>query len=340
MSVDFDLSRLGRWLKGRLPNGRGILSVEKFPGGQSNPTYRLAIGDGQYVLRRKPFGALLKSAHAVDREFRLLSALHPTGYPVPRPIGLCEDDAVIGAMFYVMELVAGRTFWTGTLPSQSPQERGEIYRDMILTLARLHSVDYEAVGLGDFGRPGNFFERQVARWTKQYRAAQTDDIPEVERLIDWLPKTVPEQTRSSIMHGDYRIDNMIFASDRNEVAAVIDWELATIGDPLADFAYLMINWIMPVDGRAALLGTDFQATGIPSMEEAIEIYCRATNRPGLPDLHWYLAFNLFRAVGIIQGIKRRMLDGNASSEKAAESVATLIPLARAGWRQAQLAGAE
>jgi len=339
MTADLDLPKLAQWLECRLPGCSGTLSAEKFPGGQSNPTYRLTIGDGQYVLRRKPYGELLKSAHAVDREFGLLSALHPTGFPVPRPIGLCEADAVIGAMFYVMELVEGRTLWAGTLPSQTPRERGKIYRDMILTLARLHSIDYEAIGLGGFGRPGNFFERQVTRWTTQYRAAQTDDIPEIERLIDWLPKTVPEQSRSSIIHGDYRIDNLIFAPDRNEVAAVIDWELATIGDPLADFAYLMMSWILPADGRAGLFGTDFKTTGIPSMQAAIDIYCGATNRSTLPDLHWYFAFNLFRMVGIIQGIKRRMLDGNASNTQAAESVATLIPRAQAAWQQAQLAGA-
>jgi aminoglycoside phosphotransferase (APT) family kinase protein len=336
MTVDLDLSRLEQWLAPRVPGYRAPLTARKFPHGQSNPTYRLSTGDRHYVLRRKPFGELLPSAHAVDREYRVLSALHPLGFPVPRPIGLCEDLSVIGAMFYVMELVEGRTFWKGTLPDQRVQDRRAIYEDMILTLGRLHCVDFAAAGLSDFGRPGNYFERQVARWTRQYRASQTEDIPEVERLIEWLPGTVPEQTRTSIIHGDYRIDNLIFAPQLNRVAAVIDWELATIGDPLADFAYLMMNWVMPIDDRAGLLGTDFARTGIPSMEEAVSIYCQATGRNGVPDLHWYFAFNLFRLTAIVQGIKRRMLDGNASSANASETVAQLLPLARAAWEQAGL----
>lgn len=338
MSSDLNIAALEKWVAEHIPCFSGPLTAEKFPGGQSNPTYKLTTPSGRYVLRRKPFGNLLPSAHAVDREFRLLSALHPTGFPVPSPIGLCEDDAVIGSMFYVMEMMEGRTFWSGILPDQTSEDRGPIYRDMILTLARLHSVDHEAVGLGDYGKPGNYFERQVARWTKQYRASQTDDIPEVERLIEWLPEGVPEQTHTTIIHGDYRIDNLIYAPRENSVIAVIDWELATLGDPLADLAYMMMNWIMPIDERSGLLGTDFAQSGIPTMEEALAIYCEAAGRTNVPDLHWYFSFNLFRLTGIIQGIKQRMRDGNASSAEAEKTVAQLIPLARMAWQQAELTG--
>lgn len=338
MSGDLDLKQLETWLTAHLQGFPGLTAADKFPGGQSNPTYRLTTADASYVMRRKPFGPILPSAHAVDREFRFLAALHPTGFPVPRPIALCEDDAVIGAMFYVMEMVEGRTFWQGTLPELTANARGPIYRDMIETLGRLHRVDFEAAGLGDLARPGNYFERQVSRWTKQYRAAQTDDIPEVESLIAWLPKRLPEQTATSIIHGDYRIDNLIYAGAGNKVGAVIDWELATIGDPLADLAYLMMNWIMPIDGRSGLLGSDFRQSGIPSMDEALAIYCTAAGRDDVPDLHWYFAFNLFRLTAIVQGIKKRMLDGNASSAKAEQTVAQLHRLARGAWEQAQLTG--
>lgn len=338
MTSDLDINALEKWAADNIPGFSGPLTAGKFPGGQSNPTYKLTAASGRYVLRRKPFGELLPSAHAVDREFRLLSALHPKGFSVPHPIGLCDDDAVIGSMFYVMEMVEGRTFWRGILPDQTPEERGPIYRDMITTLARLHSVDYEDVGLSDYGRPGNYFERQVARWTKQYRASQTDDIPEIERLIEWLPKGVPEQTRTTIIHGDYRIDNLIYAPEQNKVIAVIDWELATLGDPLADLAYMMMNWIMPIDERSGLLGTDFVKSGIPTKEEALEIYCKAAGSNDVPDLHWYFAFNLFRLTGIIQGIKQRMLAGNASSAEAEKTVAQLVPLARMAWKQAERTG--
>jgi aminoglycoside phosphotransferase (APT) family kinase protein len=339
MSTDFDASALSEWLQGNLPGFAELLSVEKFPGGQSNPTYRLAAKSGAYVLRRKPFGQLLPSAHAIEREFKLLQAINPLGFTTPRPLALCEDPAVIGAMFYVMELVDGRSFWNGALPELHPAERRGVYRSMIGTLAKLHSIDPAAAGLGDFGRPGNYFARQVERWTKQYRAAQTEDIPEVESLIEWLPMTLPEQAGSSIIHGDYRIDNLIFARDQPHAIAVIDWELATIGDPLADIAYLLMAWVMPQDGRSGLSGIDFAGTGIPSLAEAAEIYCHAAGRTALPDLHWYFAYNLFRLTGIVQGVKKRLLDGNASSTNAGETIAQLIPLARAAWAQACLAGA-
>lgn len=334
---DLDAGRLAGWLRDAV--SAGLDTVEKFPGGQSNPTYRIGTSRGAFVLRRKPFGPLLPSAHAVDREYRLLSALHPTGFPVPRPIALCEDDGVIGAAFYLMELVEGRTFWDGTLPDVPQPDRRACYEAMIDTLAALHAIDPAAVGLGDFGPPGNYFERQVQRWTKQYRASQTDDIPEIERLIDWLPRTLPPQTRTSIIHGDYRIDNLIYAPDAPHVRAVLDWELTTIGDPLADFTYLAMNWAMPRDGRSGLAGADLEAEGLPPLDAMVDRYCAASQRDGLPDLHWYFAYNLFRLVGIVQGIKKRMADGNASSAEAAATVARLVPLAEAAWAEARKAGA-
>ncbi|BDW98536.1 phosphotransferase family protein [Maricaulis maris] len=337
---DIDLNRLEAWLKGEIEGLQGPLRLTKFPGGQSNPTYRLDAGGAAYVLRRKPFGPTLPSAHAVDREHRLIAALHPTGFPVARPLALCEDDSVIGSIFYVMELVDGRSLADGSLPGETPRARGEMYRALTTALAALHSVDHEEAGLADYGRPGNYFERQVGRWTKQYRAAQTDDIPEVDGLIEYLPRTVPQQTRTSIIHGDYRIDNALFEPDGTRIKAVLDWELSTLGDPLADFTYYAMQWAMPTgDGGAGLDGVDFAASGIPTLDETVELYCQLTGRDSVPTMDWYFAYNLFRLVGIVQGIKKRMIDGNASSDKAAATVARLEPLAIRAWEFARRAGA-
>ncbi len=336
-----DLVQLECWLVDHVAGFQPPFAIEKFPGGQSNPTYRIDAANGRYVLRRKPFGPTLPSAHAVDREYRLIAALHPTGFPVARPDALCEDADVIGAPFYVMEMVEGRTFWEGAMPEQAPEERGAVYRSMIATLAQLHNIDPASVGLGDYGAPGNYFERQVARWTKQYRAAQTDDVPEVEKLIAWLPATLPPQERVSIIHGDYRIDNIIFAPDRSAVSAVLDWELSTLGDPLADFAYLAMNWAMPAgDHPATLGGLDLPALGIPSLDEVTALYCEATGRDGVPDLNWYFAYNLFRLVGIVQGIKKRFLEGSASSARAEEAGSRVPMLATQAWEFARRAGAK
>lgn len=337
---DLNETALSSWLAGRLEAIGGSLAVEKFAGGQSNPTYRLETGGARYVLRRKPFGPLLPSAHAIEREYRLLAALHPTGFPAPRPILLCEDESVIGAPFYIMELVDGRTFWDGMLPDVPKSDRRAHYDAMVDTLAALHCIDHEAAGLGDFGRAGSYFERQVRRWTKQYRAAQTEDIPEMEKLIEWLPLTLPAQTRTSIIHGDYRIDNLIYAPGAPRVNAVLDWELTTIGDPLADFTYLAMSWAVPRDGRATLGGVDLTAQGLPGLHEITARYCRATGREGLPDLNWYFAYNLFRLAGIIQGIKKRMADGNASSAMADAAVARLPSLVQTAWTLAMKAGAQ
>jgi len=336
---DLDETRLGEWLGANVTGFAGPFAVQKFPGGQSNPTYRIDAASGAYVLRRKPFGPILPSAHAVEREYRLIAALHPTGFPVARPFGLCEDADVLGAPFYLMEMVEGRTFWDGALPGMVPAERTAVYEAIVDTLAALHSVDHEAVGLGDYGKPGNYFERQVARWSKQYRMSQTDDMPEVERLIEWLPRTVPAQTRTSIVHGDFRIDNMIFAPDAPRVRAVLDWELSTLGDPLADFSYFLMSWVTAPEGRSGVQGLTGPETGIPTLEAVVARYSAATGRDGLPDLNWYFAYNLFRLTGIVQGIKKRIIDGNASSAEAAKTVERLPGLAAAAWGFAEKAGA-
>jgi len=336
---DLDPAALAAWMQRAVGGGDAAVSITRFAGGQSNPTYQVQTDVRRYVLRRKPFGELLPSAHAVDREYRLLAALHPTGFPVPRPVALCEDPDVIGSMFYLMEMVDGRTIWDGTLPDVSNQDRIAHYDALVDTLASLHNLDHEAIGLGQFGAPGNYFRRQVERWTKQYRAAQTDDIPEIEKLIVWLRGSVPGQSRRAIIHGDYRIDNVIFAPDGAAVRAVLDWELATIGDPLADFSYLAMHWILPHDGKAGLAGVDLQAHGLPELEHVAGRYCARTGRDSLPDLHWYFAYNLFRLVGIGQGIKKRLLAGNASNPEAAAVVERLVPLARLAWEEARQAGA-
>ena len=335
-----DTTRLARWLGDHVPGFRAPWNYSKFAGGQSNPTYRVDWqGGAAAVLRRKPFGPILPSAHAVEREYRVIAGLHPTGFPVPAPDGLCEDDAVIGAPFYVMEMVEGRTIWDGAMPGMTPAERRAHYDALVDTLAALHTTDYAAAGLGDYGKPGNYFERQVARWTKQYRASETERMESVERLIEWLPRTLPEQTATSIVHGDYRVDNVIFAAQQPEVVAVLDWELSTLGDPLADFSYLLMNWVTEPEGRSGVKGLAGPETGIPTIDEVVARYCAATGRDGVPQLDWYFAYNLFRLTGIVQGIKKRIIDGNASSAKAEQTAARVYGLADAAWGFAQRAGA-
>lgn len=337
--TDLDTAKLTAWMDANVEGFEGPLTYAKFPGGQSNPTYRVDAASGSYVLRRKPFGPLLPSAHAVDREYRLIAGLHPTGFPVARPFGLCEDDGVIGSAFYVMELVKGVTYWNGGLPDHAPEQRTAIYHEIIDRLAQLHTIDYQAAGLGEFGKPGNYFERQVNRWTKQYRLAQTDDIPEAERLIEWLPRTIPEQKRTSIVHGDFRIDNMMFVPDQPRVAALLDWELSTLGDPMSDLSYFLINWEMPATGAATVGGIAGGDSGIPTLSEMTERYARATGLNEVPDLNWYFAFGQFRLMGIVQGIKKRFLDGNASNAKAEATAARVPGLATSAWSFAERAGA-
>ncbi|HVX75671.1 MAG TPA: phosphotransferase family protein [Bradyrhizobium sp.] len=328
-----DELRLDGWMRDHVEGYQGPLTVLQFKGGQSNPTYRLDTPGRSYVMRRKPFGKLLPSAHAVDREFRVIAALGKQNFPVARAYALCSDEAVIGAAFYIMSMEEGRVFWDPTLPTLPREERRPIFTSKIETLAKLHLFDPEAIGLGDFGKPGNYFARQVDRWTKQYRASETQHIPEMERLIEWLPKTLPKQQRVSIVHGDYRLDNMIFDPVEPRVKAVLDWELSTTGDPMADFTYLLMQWIMP-----GLEGADFKALNIPTMEEAAAIYCNVTGT-AMPDLNWYFSYNLFRLAGITQGIAGRIRDGTAASAKAMESAKRTVPLSKAAWAYAQKAGA-
>ena len=333
-----DEEALGRWLSANVEGFQGPFDLTKFASGQSNPTYRIRAASGDYVMRRKPFGKLLPSAHAVDREYRLLSGLHPLGFPVPQPLALCDDPDVIGAIFYVMELVHGRPYANGALPEFDSDTRRSMYEQMIDTLADLHVIDPETAELGDFGKPGNYFERQVARWTRQYRDSQTDYLPEVERLIAFLPESVPEQSRTSIVHGDYRIDNVVFDGD-GTLTAVLDWELATLGDPVADFSYLAMQWMMPADGGAGLAGLDVEALGIPSLNEIVSRYSERSGVPVSGKLDWYFAYNLFRLTGIVQGIKKRVQDGTASHAHAQEMAKRVPMLAQAAWSFAVKAGA-
>jgi aminoglycoside phosphotransferase (APT) family kinase protein len=331
----FDEARLEAWMQANVEGFQGPLEVRQFKGGQSNPTYQLVTPTKKYVLRRKPPGKLLPSAHAVDREYKVISALYPTGFPVARSYGLCTDDEVIGTMFYVMDMVEGRILWDQQLPQYTPEERRPIYMAKLKTLADLHNTDHEAIGLGDYGKPGNYMGRQVDRWTKQYRASETVKLEEMERLIEWLPRTVPPQERTSIVHGDYRLDNMVLHPTEPRVIAVLDWELSTLGEPLADFTYLLMNW---VNGTIANI-EDLEAHGVPSIEEYVAEYCRLTGRDSLPDLNWYFAYNIFRLAGIIQGIVGRVRDGTANSPQAAAMAERVPLLAKAGWSFAQKAGA-
>ncbi|MDT0508904.1 phosphotransferase family protein [Novosphingobium sp. MMS21-SN21R] len=334
-----DEAALTRWCKANVDGFQGPLTTAKFKGGQSNPTYRIDSPSGPYVLRRKPFGNLLPSAHAVDREYKVQAGLFGTGFPVARQYGLCTDDAVIGSWFYVMGCVDGRTIWNGAMPGATPEFRRATYFAMVDTLAALHQVDVAAADLADYGKPGNYFGRQVERWTKQYRLAETETMPEMERLIAWLPATLPQQDRTSIVHGDFRIDNMIFAPGSAEVVAVLDWELSTLGDPLADFTYLCMAWVTDNEGRSGVQDLDHKALGIPELDEIVARYCEKTGRNGIPDIDWYLAFNFFRLAGIVQGIKKRVIDGTASSAHAKATSERVYPLAEAAWRFALKAGA-
>jgi len=331
----FDEARLAAWMEAEVTGYEGPLEVRQFKGGQSNPTYQLVTPGRKYVMRRKPPGKLLPSAHAVDREYKVIAALHPTGFPVAKPYGLCTDESVVGTIFYVMEMVEGRILWDQTLPSYAPAERHAIFMAKLKTLADLHNTDYAAIGLADFGRPGNYFSRQIGRWTKQYRASETDRLEDAERLIAWLPTTVPADDVTTIVHGDYRLDNMVMHSTEPRVIAVLDWELSTLGNPLADFTYLLMNW---VNGAISSI-EDLKAHGIPTVEEYTAEYCRLTGRTGLPDLNWYCAYNAFRTVGILQGIVGRVRDGTANSPMALERAARIPALAELGWSFARKAGA-
>ena len=334
----FDEQQLLDYLGSHIEGFTGPLSVSQFKGGQSNPTYKLTAASGQYVLRRKPPGKLLKSAHAVEREFRAISALYAAGFPVPRPLLLCEDDAVIGTTFFVMEFIEGRIFWDLDLPGLEVDERAAIYDNVNETIARLHNIDYAAIGLEDYGKPGNYFSRQISRWSGQYRASETGVVRAMDALIEWLPENIPEDESASIVHGDYRLDNMIVHPTEPRVIAVLDWELSTIGHPLADFTYHLMTWQMPKIGigSVGLAGKDLKKLGIPDEDAYLRRYCRRTGRDdGIPDRNFYSAFNFFRLAAILQGIAGRVRDGTAASAHAAEAVKAVEPLADMGWRYAK-----
>lgn len=333
-----DEAALDSWMKANVEDYAGPLTINQFKGGQSNPTYQLVTPARKYVLRKKPGGKLLPSAHAVDREFCVISALYPTGFPVARPYALCSDDSVIGAMFYVMENVEGRVLWDGSLPELPKPERRAVYENKIATLAKLHATDYEKVGLAGFGKPGNYFARQIDRWSKQYKLSETENIDEMNRLIEWLPATIPPGERTGIVHGDYRLDNLILHQSEPRVIAVLDWELSTLGDPLGDFTYYLMSWVMPHDGRAGLGGLDLEDLGIPTLEETVALYCRLTGRDGIPALDWYFSYNAFRLACILQGIAGRVRDGTAASAHAAQMIQRIHPLASAAYAFAQKAG--
>lgn len=323
---------LSRYLEAHVPGFRGPLSTEKFSGGQSNPTFLLKAQSGNYVLRRQPPGELLKAAHAVDREFRVLSALRDTAVPVARAYHLCEDRDVIGSMFYVMSYEDGRIFWNPALPEVPVEARGGIYDALLGTMAALHDVDIDAVGLSDYGRPGNYFARQIDVWTKQYRAAQTDTLPAMESLIAWLPAHCPaEEGKPSLVHGDFRIDNLIFMHDAPQVRAVLDWELSTLGNPLADIAYFCMCLRLPQQGHiSGLAGLNRAALGVPDEEKIIEQYCALRGIASIDHWNFYLAFSFFRLAAIAQGVKKRALGGNASNDKARQVGEMAGALARMG----------
>ncbi|HQR12047.1 MAG TPA: phosphotransferase [Casimicrobiaceae bacterium] len=326
-----DADALARWLRANVDAGTGEIIVEQYQGGQSNPTYRITAGDRRYVLRRKPPGKLLPSAHAIDREYRVMSALSGTDVPVAKMHALCEDDAVIGTAFYVMEYVEGRVLWDPTLPGMTPAQRAAHYDELNRVIAALHRVDYEAVGLADYGRAGNYIERQVARWTKQYQTGSAGRMPSMDRLIEWLPAHVPAGDETRIVHGDYRLDNVIFHPSEPRILAVLDWELSTLGHPLSDFAYQVMAWRLAPEEFRGLKGADLAALGIPGEAEYVAAYCRRTGRTGIAHWEFYLIFNMFRIAAILHGVLSRALQGNAASDDAIATGSRAQPVADVAW---------
>jgi aminoglycoside phosphotransferase (APT) family kinase protein len=337
----FDVERLADHLARRLPGFAGPLSVQQFQGGQSNPTYLLATPARRYVMRSKPGPAakLLPSAHAIEREYRVMHALRGQGLPVPEVLLLCEDESVIGRAFFVMAHVDGRVLWDPALSGMAPAERGAVYDEMNRVIAALHGVDVAAAGLTDYGRTGNYFERQIGRWSKQYRASETEPIEAMDRLIEWLPANVPPGDETAVVHGDFRLDNLIFHPREPRVLAVIDWELSTLGHPLADLSYLCMGWHIPPGAFRGIGGLDLAALGIPSEQAFIARYCERTGRGDIAHWNFYLAYNLFRITAILQGVYKRALEGMASADNALAAGANAKALAEIGWRYAAKARA-
>lgn len=333
-----DTSRLQEYMLSHVPGFAGPLDVSQFKGGQSNPTYLLKSPSGKYVLRRKPPGKLLRSAHAVDREFRVISALYAADFPVPRPLCFCDDDEIVGTMFFIMEFVDGRIFWDLDLPEADPNERREIYDHVNQTIADLHNFDVARVGLSDYGKPGNYFARQISRWAGQYEASETETIADMNELMQWLPAHIPEDDRTAVVHGDYRLDNMIIHPTEPRVIAVLDWELSTIGHPIGDFTYHLMSWQMPQIGigSTGLAGKDLKTLGIPNEEEYVEMYCARTGLSGgIDNRGFYSAYNFFRLAAILQGIAGRVRDGTASSAHGDSAAQAVAPLAKMGWAYAK-----
>ena len=330
-----DVAQLERYLDAQIAGFAGPLTVRQFKGGQSNPTYLLETPGRRYVLRRKPPGKLLPSAHAVEREYRVIGALHAQGFPVAEPLVYCAEERVAGTPFYVMDFVDGRVFWEPQMPGSNPAERAAVYDLMNATISHLHGLDPARIGLGDFGKGENYVARQVERWSNQYRASETEKIDAMERLIDWLPKHIPLNASVRLVHGDYRLDNLIIARDQPRIVAVLDWELSTLGDPLADFSYHLMAWHMPhsesAAGTATLVGYDLPALGIPSMSDYVDAYVARTGLDPRPHLPVYLAYNFFRIAAILQGIIGRVRDGTATSEFAPAKAEMIRPLAEKAW---------
>jgi len=327
----FDEAALGEYLTASVPGFSGALHVEQFEGGQSNPTFRLEAGGRRFVLRKQPPGELLPSAHQVDREYRVMKALESTDVPVPKMLALCDDPQILGTKFYVMEWVDGRVFPDTRLPGLQPAERRSIYLDLARALAKLHNVDPADVGLGDFGRPGNYYERQVGRWSKQYLASKTEDIAAMDKLMAWLPENIPAQPKTVVVHGDYRLGNTIIHPTEPRIAAVLDWELSTLGDGLADLGYLCQDYHGEAYNDAGLAGADLEALGIPTEAEMVAEYCRHAGIEQIDNWPFYLIYNMFRSAAIIQGVYKRGLDGNASSAKALEYKEAARMRAERGW---------
>ncbi len=331
-----DEKALGDYLQAHVDGFEGPLEIRQFKGGQSNPSYFLVTPQKQYVLRKKPPGKLLPSAHAVDREFKVLSGLYGTGVPVPRTYCLCEDESIIGTIFYVMDFVDGDIEWDPALPHFNNEQRFAAFDSMNAAIAKLHQVDYKAAGLEDFGKPTDYLARQINRWTKQYKASETESIPEMDKLMEWLPDNIPAGDETSIVHGDYRLDNTIIDRSSKEVIAILDWELSTLGHPLADFSYHCMTWRLEPELFRGLYGLDLKSLGIPTEEEYVKLYCQRTGRSEIPNWDFYMAYNMFRLSAILQGIMGRVVDGTASSQHAVDMGKRAKPLAKKGWQQVEL----
>ncbi|MEM9878662.1 MAG: phosphotransferase [Pseudomonadota bacterium] len=336
----FDIGALDAYMRSHVDGFEGPLEVEQFKGGQSNPTFKLNTPAKSYVLRRKPPGELLKGAHAVDREYKVITALGSTGYPVAKTYCLCTDESVIGTWFYIMDCVEGRIFWDAAFPELTNAERPAYFDAMNAAIAALHIADYKAIGLEDYGRPGNYFARQIGRWSKQYLAdPDAGKFGAMDRLTEWLPENIPAGEETSIVHGDYRCDNMIFHPTEPKVLAVLDWELSTLGHPLADFSYHLMMYRMPPMGTTGLIGRDLPALNIPSEADFIAAYCKRTGRDGIParDMDFYIAYNMFRLAAILHGIQGRVVRGTAASQHAKDMGAMAQPLGDLAWEQAEKA---